>query len=475
MTSPSPILLKDKRLTRLNRYAILAVFLLVTALSMGDLLEVIPYFAPFVTSPLFPFLHETHDLLALVVVLYAAHKLAPAVGGGAMAWFLAVHIPYAYLVLPKELPELVRLAVLAGATLFGVYIIAVRNRLEAQLNELAADLEAQRTAERRRADELTVLNRIVTVGMEATGIDELIKRAIEIISDTLYPADYFAIGLVDEAGGVLRITRSTRSLREEPLTIPLGQGVIGRVAATGKPWRVPDVRREPVYLAVNPDTRSELCVPLKVDQRTIGLINVESKRPDTFSEADERLLTICAGQLATAIEKARLFGEVQRLAVTDDLTGLYNRRHFFELAEIEFGRAGRYGHPLAAVFLDLDHFKQMNDTYGHAVGDQVLRVVAARCRDNLRKIDIMGRYGGEEFAALLPENDMDGARNVAERLRRCVADPPVDTDRGRLVVTVSVGVATLDNKCADLEMLLERADQALYAAKQAGRNQVCVW
>ncbi len=677
-------------------------------------------------------------------------------------------------------------------------------------NQAAAALEKVRLleAERRHLEELTVLYTLATSEAEATSVDALIKRAIQIVGDTLYP-DYFGIGLVDEAANVLRICRSTRTGGEEFLTIPSGPGVAGRVIATGQPWRIPDVSREPAYLSVNPGTRSELCVPLKIGQRVIGTINAESTQLDAFSEAHERLMVTFARQLATAIEKvrlaaqtqqhlgelrllheasralnadlsleavldavaahfvtalevesctilgwnierdemvtlldwdpelatrvtvgsrfriseyahyyallregqsltfrrddpalsdafgcwldtyrwrsllaaplinkgqvtglvelgerrrernfsadeirlaeslagqaaaaidnarlhakaerradalhalreasraltsdlhleavlqtlvetarrlvdvryaalavlkadgslahfytagiteaergrigrppqgrgllgvllrdgvpirladlahdprsvgfpshhppmktfmgvpiaprrrvvgslyftdkaddqpftqededlavglaadaaiaienARLFGEVQQLAITDSLTGLHNRRHFFEQAEREFQRARRYRRPLCAIMLDIDRFKQVNDTHGHAVGDQVLRAVSAHCRESLRDIDLLGRYGGDEFVGLLPEIDADGAHNAAERLRQRVAERPFDTDRGPVVVTISLGVASLEN-CSDLAMLINRADEAMYTAKKAGRN-----
>lgn len=541
---------------------------------------------------------------------------------------------------PKELPELTRLVVLSVVAGFGVHIIAIRIRLVTQLNKLAGDLETQRVAAFQRADELTILNGIATIGVEATSVDTLLEDAARVINSALHP-DYFDIGLVDETTGMLRLYRSTGTMDGDRLMIPLGEGVTGQVLTTGKIQRISDVSLEPAYLAVNPNTQSELCVPLKVGERIIGVINIENMQLNAFCEDDERLMITFADQLVIAIEKvrlfqleqrhaqeaetlrqagaiiaatlkqdeaierilvqlervvpydsasvqllgegyleivggrgwpdpaavvgmrfpipgdnpntvviqerrthilgdassayaafrqgphahiqsflgvplivgdqiigmlavdnakpnfftsdharlvsvfadqvalaiqnARLFSEVQQLARTDSLTGLHNRGHFMELAKREFGRARRFQRPLTAIMLDIDHFKQVNDTYGHAVGDQALEIVAERCRKTVRDIDILGRYGGDEFAALLLETDLDGARIVAERLRRCIVEPPINIGGDNLVVTISVGVAILDKTCTALDTLLVRADQALYIAKQAGRNQMSIW
>lgn len=176
-----------------------------------------------------------------------------------------------------------------------------------------------------------------------------------------------------------------------------------------------------------------------------------------------------------AAEIVGMFTILRRLANTDSLTGLYNRRHFFELAEHEFERAQRYDRPLSVIILDVDEFKQVNDTHGHIAGDRVLQVLAKLCQANLREADLLGRYGGEEFVALLPESDLVVARRVVERLRQQVAHTAVDIDEGVVSITISVGVAARDESCPDVETLLDCADRALYAAKHAGRNRVSAW
>jgi diguanylate cyclase (GGDEF)-like protein len=164
--------------------------------------------------------------------------------------------------------------------------------------------------------------------------------------------------------------------------------------------------------------------------------------------------------------------EVQRLAITDYLTSLYNRRHFSKVGEDEVQRARRYRRSLSAIMLDIDHFKRVNDTYGHTVGDKILQGVAECCRHELRGVDVVGRYGGDEFVILLPENDLVAAEQVAERLRKSIAKRRLNTTKGPAKVTASLGVVTMDSENPTLETLLTRADQALYVAKQQGRNRV---
>ncbi|HLE29085.1 MAG TPA: diguanylate cyclase [Anaerolineales bacterium] len=223
--------------------------------------------------------------------------------------------------------------------------------------------------------------------------------------------------------------------------------------------------------------RTMLCVPVMIGEEVAALIYVYKTDPASrpFDQHDVQLAVAISHQAALTIQRTHLLEKAQLLeqwAITDSLTGLHNRRHFLELAELEFHRARRYQHPLSAMMLDIDHFKRVNDTYSHALGDQVIQAVAALCRENLRDIDLMGRYGGDEFVALVPEVNLDDARKAAERLRKIIADAPIDTERGPLNITISIGVVALAPDYLDFASLLNQADAALYTAKNAGRNRV---
>lgn len=171
-------------------------------------------------------------------------------------------------------------------------------------------------------------------------------------------------------------------------------------------------------------------------------------------------------------ERQRLQEELRQLAITDELTQVFNRRHFLELARTELDRALRLQHPVALAVIDLDHLKQFNDTYGHAAGDQAIMRLANIYKNNIRSIDAFARFGGDEFALLLPETDRNMALNLLQRIQRVLAESPLDLGEKQLTLTMSVGIADLDNETASVDMLIARADQALYRAKEAGRNCV---
>ena len=153
------------------------------------------------------------------------------------------------------------------------------------------------------------------------------------------------------------------------------------------------------------------------------------------------------------------------------LTGVPNRRRFFELADREFAQAKRHSRPFVAMMLDIDHFKRVNDTLGHPTGDDVIRAVAGRLADGMRRTDVLGRYGGEEFAVVLPDADPVYGHELAERLRRAICEEPIETRTGPLEVSVSVGLSCWTAGDPDLGSVLARADEALYRAKRDGRNR----
>jgi len=231
--------------------------------------------------------------------------------------------------------------------------------------------------------------------------------------------------------------------------------------------------RGPLADLLGPSSEA-LVLPLASRDRPVGALVLVSRDADRFREVDEEVAAALCEQALVAYDHALLFEQVRRLARVDELSGVANRRRVFELGEKAVAAAKRYGHPLSAIMLDIDRFKQVNDRHGHAAGDEVIREVASRLQRTLREADIVGRLGGEEFAVLV-EEPLEKALELAERLRATISDEPVTiATRVRLRVTASFGVATWRPSDSDLGRLLQRADAALYAAKRAGRNRVGV-
>jgi diguanylate cyclase (GGDEF)-like protein/PAS domain S-box-containing protein len=247
---------------------------------------------------------------------------------------------------------------------------------------------------------------------------------------------------------------------------------LSAASATGRP--MPDLfvdttdRDALDYLIRRNGTIREFEVEMKRAGGTAfwGLLSVSA-----VSYGDEPVLLIGISDIT---RRRKLEDDLRLRATVDGLTGIANRNHFIDTGDLEMHRARRYARPLSVVLIDLDHFKQINDTYGHAVGDAVIKSVVRACLGSLRTIDRMGRLGGEEFAALLPETNREGAAIVAERLRAAIAAAAIDIEgREPLTTTASIGVASLaDTDATRIEGLIARADRALYAAKRAGRNRV---
>lgn len=212
--------------------------------------------------------------------------------------------------------------------------------------------------------------------------------------------------------------------------------------------------------------------PVVSKNKAIACFSLISLKPNIYTQNHVNLMATFCSEAALALQNARLFSEVQQLATLDDLTRILNRRQLFLEGKREFSRARRYKRPLSLLMIDLDRFKEINDTFGHPVGDEALKTLAHILRKAIREVDIFGRYGGEEFVLVLPETRREEAIAIAERLRNMVEQTPVNTLSGELRITVSIGVAEQTENTQTFEELVAHADQALYRAKQSGRNRV---
>jgi diguanylate cyclase (GGDEF)-like protein len=253
--------------------------------------------------------------------------------------------------------------------------------------------------------------------------------------------------------------------------------VIGRAARTKETQFIRDVSTDPNFLRASYEVQSEICVPLLKNENVLGVLNVESKSDVPLDENDVNLLNALAGSVAVAIDNARLHAEVKRMALTDAVSGLANRRAFDEFLQTEITRAKRYGSALSLIILDLDSFKEYNDRWGHPAGDVRLREIADLLRANVREPDVAARYGGEEFAVILPNTSKVGAIVLAERIRLSAeASAPAITEVHSPIsgYTISLGVATFPEDADTLTGLLLAADNAELTAKRLGKNRVCV-
>ena len=335
--------------------------------------------------------------------------------------------------------------------------------------------------EARRASELDALQTATAALLNTIELEPLLSHILDVAQSAVPAA---------EKGMLYLLAPDTGQLQVRAVTGYHDPRIQKTVLAQARDYSIQALRdRTPVLIsdtldqasAVNGGSdRSVLAAPLVLGSETFGAISLTSSRPGAFTEGDLRLLVSFATTTTAAIQNAMLHSEVQKLAITDSLTNVYNRRGFFELGRREVERAHRFGRPLSAILVDIDNFKDVNDSYGHSVGDEALQLISERSHTSIREVDILGRYGGDEFILLLPETDLFTACAVAERIRLRISEPLVltlpnsggEVAQVTFTVTASFGVANLLAETPDLPALIERADHAAYLAKRAGRNRV---
>jgi diguanylate cyclase (GGDEF)-like protein len=337
-------------------------------------------------------------------------------------------------------------------------------------NAEKAAIEARNVAETLREAGLTLSSKLDFRQISDVILD-LLKRVI--------PYDVGAFLTVE--GAELRLAAIKQPLEVIRLlgdTFPLaGSRLCHMTVQRGRPLISPVGGPEDILLPLLPnwDVHSFLGVPIVFRDRVTGLIALYNSGTQGFSEGDARVAELFAGQVAIALDNSRRVEIMEKQAVTDELTGLYNRRAFADVGEKEVGRARRYRRPLSLILFDIDHFKNVNDTYGHPVGDHVLRLLTKLVTRTTRSTDHVCRYGGEEFIVLMPEAGHDEGLAMADRLRLEISRMTiVAAGTGEIALTVSCGVAELrpDDPGEDLDGLIARADRAMYQAKAAGRNTV---
>jgi len=326
--------------------------------------------------------------------------------------------------------------------------------------------------ERRRALQLEAINAIARETTVVMDVKDLLSKACEKIQKA-FLVSHVSVLLNDDEDLVLRAHYGNLTPRiSEGGRLPAGAGLWGRALREGKTLIENDVQASPDDNAIYLETASRMCIPLVSFGQTLGILVLDSARPGSFSVSDIQSLESVADICATATQNAHYVERVQQLAYLDGLTGIFNRR-FFELRIVEeIERARRFDSNMSVIMVDIDQFKRLNDEFGHLLGDEVLRQVSSIFFQQLRKIDVVCRYGGEEFAILLSQTTHQHAMAVAEKLRRLIETwqfPGVARP-----VTISSGTATYPDHGTTRDDLVKAADAGLYAAKQAGRNCVRV-
>jgi len=342
--------------------------------------------------------------------------------------------------------------------------------------QLTKDLEDQ-------ANRLAVLYEIGKAIASTLNIDALLELIHVQISKVIQSDTYFVALYLPETHEVeIRILYED-GIRHPSITVSADEGLSSWIIENKEPLLIHDLNKEMDSLSVRPIlvgekklSRSWLGVPLLIENNLVGLLAVASYKPNMFDDTDKLLMEQIGQQAVLSIQNARHYEEVNRQAKLDSLTGISNHNHFIEILYQESEAALKSLSPLSMIMLDIDHFKLYNDTYGHTIGDQVLRLTVQAIESHIKKTDTVGRWGGEEFGIVLPNATTTQANMVANRIRRTLSELPLFNVEGNTIPkpTISQGIATIPQHTTDPDELVIIADRALYRAKARGRDQVAV-
>jgi diguanylate cyclase (GGDEF)-like protein len=332
----------------------------------------------------------------------------------------------------------------------------------------------------KKVEELSVFNEIGKALTSTLDLRKVLDVIMEKISELFKPKNWSLL-LIDEHTNDLYFEIAIGAGAEElnGLRLKLGEGVAGWVAQHGEPLLISDAYSDPRFTPVADEktrlkTQSIIAVPLKSKGKVLGVIEIINQMAGrSFRIEDLTLLKTMADYAAIAIENARYFRRVQELTVKDDMTDLYNSRFLQQQLDLELHRSRRYRLQFSLVFFDLDHFKLVNDKYGHLVGSQVLRETADIVREHLREVDVPTRYGGDEFVLLLPETTSVEARVVTERIRDAInAHIYAESEGHNIRLTASFGIATFPEDADNKLDIVRMSDNAMYRVKETTRNGI---
>jgi diguanylate cyclase (GGDEF)-like protein len=334
---------------------------------------------------------------------------------------------------------------------------------------------------RKNRDEKDRFFRAIEELNRATNPEQVFLAVLESARQ-IAPLDFCAVTLVAEESGqrqhrIARMSGVTAQGRAlEGRVFADNNGLVANVVRYGAPLPGREVSAMDRQVIFDADTQVRGLAALKIfplvaGNRILGTLVAGSRKKGAFDGDALRMLEVIAMQAAQAVLRAQLYEQMEKMATTDGLTGLLNHRTFQARFDEALASARRYRRKASLLITDIDHFKTVNDTYGHPTGDQVLKGVAKILREKARDTDLVARYGGEEFAIVMPETDTQGAYVIAERIREAVGAEIFQTEQGPLKVTMSLGISTYPESTEDRQTLFDLADQCLYFAKRNGRNQ----
>lgn len=331
------------------------------------------------------------------------------------------------------------------------------------------------------SDALKLLREVGKALTSSVELDAVLRAIMEMIARLFEPKDWSLL-LVDEDRNELyfAIVVGAAADKLKHMRLKMGEGIAGWVAQNGEPVIITDAYHDERFAkwvdqSSGFKTDSLLCMPMACKGRTLGVIEMINFNAAALTAEHQQLLEALADFAAIALENARFFQRIKQLTIVDDCTGLYNSRHMHTLLATEIARSERYRHAFSVIFLDLDHFKNVNDTHGHLVGSRLLREIGQLLRGKLRAVDSAFRYGGDEFVIILPRTEKQDALIAARRLRQALNDAVFFQAEGlNIRVTASFGLAAYPLDALSKEDILRRSDQAMYLVKESTRDGIAL-